>query len=227
MNLFVIFVFLWIFFLGAAFGSFMNVVVWRLPQKMSLSRPASHCPRCGHSIRWRHNIPVFGWLTLRGKCFDCRTAISVRYPVVEFISGCGFLLIALKAPYDWIADFPFLAWEWGGFLTCLGAGLILWDKNRVPLKLFWPFMLLYAWFFCHAAKGVSLASSFHHCLSFQNAEMSGNSFLLPIIGSVWLFLIPFARENWRRPIGILTLAMTGSWIMWGTLVSFFPIPITW
>lgn len=153
MILSVVFVFFWIFFLGAAFGSFMNVVVWRLPQGTSLSRPASHCPRCGRPIRWRHNVPVVGWLVLRGKCFDCRAPISKRYPIVEFLAGCGFLTIALGAPYDWISDFPFLAWDWGFFLTSLGAGMILLDKNQVPFRLLFPLAALSVWGIFHATTG--------------------------------------------------------------------------
>jgi len=68
---------------GATLGSFMNVVVYRLPRRMSLSRPASRCPKCEHPIRWHDNVPVFGWLMLRGRCRDCGNPIAARYPLVE------------------------------------------------------------------------------------------------------------------------------------------------
>lgn len=68
---------------GACIGSFLNVVAWRLPLGRSVVSPPSACPRCGRGIRPWHNIPVVGWLLLRGRCFDCRLSIPVRYPLVE------------------------------------------------------------------------------------------------------------------------------------------------
>ena len=73
--------------LGLVFGSFANVVIWRFPRGESLSSPPSHCPRCGHPIRWRDNIPVLSWVLLRGACRDCGQPISGRYPLVEIASG--------------------------------------------------------------------------------------------------------------------------------------------
>ncbi len=70
---------------GLAIGSFLNVVVWRLPRGESLSSPPSACPKCGHAIRARDNVPVLGWLLLRGKCRDCGEPISPRYPIVEAV----------------------------------------------------------------------------------------------------------------------------------------------
>ena len=85
---------LWIGLVGACVGSFLNVVVHRLPAGKNLLWPASHCPRCGHSIRAIHNIPVLGWLMLRGKCYDCREKISPRYPIVEAATAGIFVLVA-------------------------------------------------------------------------------------------------------------------------------------
>jgi len=78
--------------LGLVFGSFANVVIWRFPRGESLSSPPSHCPRCGHPIRWRDNIPVVSWLLLRGRCRDCGEPISARYPLVEAASGLLWVL---------------------------------------------------------------------------------------------------------------------------------------
>ena len=72
--------------LGLAIGSFLNVVVWRVPRGESVAHPPSACPRCGHAIRSRDNVPVLSWLILRGRCRDCCNTISVRYPLVEAIS---------------------------------------------------------------------------------------------------------------------------------------------
>jgi len=80
---------------GILIGSFLNVVVYRLPQGMSLSRPASACPKCGSSIRAYDNIPVLSWLMLRGKCRNCRTGISARYPLIELGTAAFFVLVGL------------------------------------------------------------------------------------------------------------------------------------
>ncbi|MDO5552650.1 MAG: prepilin peptidase [Planctomycetia bacterium] len=89
--------------LAGAFGSFLNVVVWRLPHGMSLVRPGSHCPKCGHAIRPGDNIPLFGWLRLRGKCRDCKCGISMRYPLIEAVC---MLLGGLLASIFLIAGWP-------------------------------------------------------------------------------------------------------------------------
>src|SRR3954469_11482975 len=86
--IFIVFVFL----LGACIGSFLNVVVWRLPRGESLVTPPSRCPICEHRLAWYDNIPVFGWLALRGRCRYCHTEISAQYPTVEFITGALFVL---------------------------------------------------------------------------------------------------------------------------------------
>jgi leader peptidase (prepilin peptidase)/N-methyltransferase len=75
-------------------GSFLNVVIWRLPRGESLLHPGSHCPACDRPVRWYDNVPVLGWLWLRGCCRDCRAPISARYPLVEaatalLFAACG------------------------------------------------------------------------------------------------------------------------------------------
>ncbi len=80
---------------GLLIGSFLNVVVWRLPRGESLSRPRSRCPSCGTPIRPYDNVPVLSWLVLRGRCRDCGTPISSRYPAVELVTGILFALVVL------------------------------------------------------------------------------------------------------------------------------------
>src|SRR5688500_3131257 len=82
--------------LGLLIGSFLNVVVHRVPAGESVVRPPSRCPGCGGEIRARHNIPVAGWLLLRGRCADCGERISVRYPLVELATGLLFAALALR-----------------------------------------------------------------------------------------------------------------------------------
>ena len=71
---------------GLAVGSFLNVVIYRLPNDMSLSKPASHCPKCKEPIKWYDNIPVVSYIVLRGKCRHCKEHISFRYPTIELVN---------------------------------------------------------------------------------------------------------------------------------------------
>ncbi|MCW2527140.1 MAG: Leader peptidase (Prepilin peptidase) / N-methyltransferase [Pseudonocardiales bacterium] len=82
--------------LGLAIGSFLNVVIYRVPMGASLSHPSSHCPSCDHPIRNRHNIPALGWVLLRGRCADCRTPISLRYPVIELLTAALFAATTIR-----------------------------------------------------------------------------------------------------------------------------------
>jgi leader peptidase (prepilin peptidase) / N-methyltransferase len=72
---------------GMIFGSFMNVVIYRVPNGLSIISPPSSCPKCGHKILWFENMPVLSWLFLRGKCSECKQPISIEYPIVEIIVG--------------------------------------------------------------------------------------------------------------------------------------------
>jgi leader peptidase (prepilin peptidase) / N-methyltransferase len=82
--------------LGATVGSFLNVVAYRLPRRESLVRPGSRCPGCGTAIRPHDNLPVVGWLLLRGRCRSCRAAISPRYPIVEAITAALAVAVVLS-----------------------------------------------------------------------------------------------------------------------------------
>ena len=85
---------LWLGSVGACIGSFLNVIVYRLPRRMSIVHPPSQCPRCQHAIRWYDNLPILGWVALRGKCRDCQAWISPRYPLVELVAAALSVLIA-------------------------------------------------------------------------------------------------------------------------------------
>jgi leader peptidase (prepilin peptidase) / N-methyltransferase len=82
-----------VFWLGAAIGSFLNVVVYRVPAGLSVIWPPSRCPKCLHQLGMGENIPILGWLLLRGKCRHCRTRISLRYPIIEAITAIIFVLV--------------------------------------------------------------------------------------------------------------------------------------
>jgi leader peptidase (prepilin peptidase)/N-methyltransferase len=79
---------------GALLGSFLNVVIWRVPRKESVVRPRSRCPHCEHEIRGRDNVPILSWLLLRARCRDCGGPVSARYPLVEFTTAVLFALIS-------------------------------------------------------------------------------------------------------------------------------------
>ena len=116
--------------LGARVGSFLNVVIHRLPRGESVVRPGSRCPACGRAIRPWHNVPVLSWLALRGRCRDCGARISARYPLVEAGTAALFVLIALRfgpAPATplWMA--------FGAIL--LAAALIDADHRIIPDEL--------------------------------------------------------------------------------------------
>jgi leader peptidase (prepilin peptidase)/N-methyltransferase len=82
--------------LGLAIGSFLNVVIYRVPRNLSVVRPASACPNCDTPIRSRDNVPLLSWLVLRGKCRTCSAPISARYPAVEVITAAAFLVVAIR-----------------------------------------------------------------------------------------------------------------------------------
>jgi len=122
--------------LGLAVGSFLNVVVARVPAGASVVRPGSACPSCGHEIRARHNVPVLSWLWLRGRCADCRSPISPRYPIVELLTALLFAAVTAELGADHrLTLAPALL-----YFTALGVALaaIDLDVHRLPNALVLP-----------------------------------------------------------------------------------------
>lgn len=113
--------------LGLAIGSFLNVVVWRVPRGESVVSPPSACPRCGHLVRPRDNVPVLSWLQLRGRCRDCGEPISVRYPLVEGGTALLFALTTWWSGPGWVT--PALL-----YLVAMAVALALidLDVHRLP-----------------------------------------------------------------------------------------------
>jgi len=87
---------LFVFILGAAIGSFLNVVIIRTPRDESVSFPSSHCMSCNTPLRAWHNVPILSWLFLQGKCSFCNAKISMQYPLIELLSGLIFVFSAMK-----------------------------------------------------------------------------------------------------------------------------------
>lgn len=123
--------------LGLAVGSFLNVVIWRVPRGESIVHPPSACPRCGTRIRARDNIPVLSWLILRGRCRDCGEPISRRYPAVELVTGVLFALVAVR--FDTLGP---QAWALPAFLYLAAIGVALalidLDVHRLPNAIVLP-----------------------------------------------------------------------------------------
>lgn len=91
----------WLSLLGLVLGSFLNVVIARLPHDQSIVRPGSRCPKCGHELRWYENIPVVSWVIQGGKCRSCKAPISARYMVVELLTGFLFLGCVMRFGFNW------------------------------------------------------------------------------------------------------------------------------
>lgn len=118
---------------GLAFGSFGNVVIYRVPLGLSVVSPPSACPRCGHGIAARHNVPVFGWLMLRGRCANCAEPISPRYPIVEAAVGVLFAAIVWGYGISWLTLLLLVA-SWAGVVL---AAIDI-DVQRLPVAVVWP-----------------------------------------------------------------------------------------
>jgi leader peptidase (prepilin peptidase)/N-methyltransferase len=119
--------------LGAAIGSFLNVVIHRLPLKRSLVTPGSHCPSCDTAIAPYDNIPILSWLLLRGRCRHCGGRISPRYPAVELLTAAAFAAVVAMRGYDQdlFLELPFVA-----CLIAL-AGIDL-DHRLLPNRIVYP-----------------------------------------------------------------------------------------
>ncbi|HIP43903.1 MAG TPA: prepilin peptidase [Sulfurospirillum arcachonense] len=86
-------------FIGLAVGSFLNVVIIRVPKGESISLPASHCVTCKHPLKWYHNIPIFSWVFLGGKCAYCKEKISIQYPIIEALTTFIFISTAYQTSF--------------------------------------------------------------------------------------------------------------------------------
>jgi leader peptidase (prepilin peptidase) / N-methyltransferase len=119
--------------LGALIGSFLNVVIHRVPLGQSLASPGSRCPSCGAPIAPYDNVPVLSWLLLRGRCRDCRAPISPRYPAVELLTALTFAAVVAVRGFDdgLLLELPFVA-----CLIAL-AGIDL-DHKLLPNKIVYP-----------------------------------------------------------------------------------------
>ena len=144
---------IWLGAVGAVVGSFLNVVIYRLPRGKSIVSPPSHCPKCSNRIRWYDNLPIFGWMSLGGKCRDCKLPISFRYPLIEIIACVIVTTFAcLLLPDEETIEniFVQIAWFSVLHLFLLTLGMIDFDRQSLKplgLTLFLTPILIFGVFF--------------------------------------------------------------------------------
>src|SRR5256885_599412 len=119
--------------IGASAGSFLNVVIWRVPRGESIVSPPSHCPRCGERIKARDNIPIVSWLLLRGRCRNCGERIAARYPLVEALVAVVFAAITAIHGVHWD-----LAWQLPLAAVLIAVAFIDLDLQVIPNKIVYP-----------------------------------------------------------------------------------------
>lgn len=136
---------IFLFLLGASIGSFLNVVIYRMPRGESIAFPGSHCPKCGRPIKWYDNIPLLSWMLLKGRCRFCKAGISPRYLVIEFATAslvaglylCFFVLDVRDHAGRFPASWPMFAAYAAllcGLLVCSMVDIEHWI---VPLEVCW------------------------------------------------------------------------------------------
>ena len=113
-----------IFIIGVCIGSFLNVIIYRFPNGLSIIKPRSFCPKCNTQLTWRENIPLISWLIQGGKCRTCITTISFRYPLIELLTGFLFIIFLNSSPSlyssssDWFFNTCF-SWIFLSLLICI------------------------------------------------------------------------------------------------------------
>ena len=154
MSLWIFFVFFTVFW-GASWGSFMNVLIHRIPLDMSVVFPASACPHCNHKIRWYENIPVVSYIFLLARCSNCKTVINPRYPIVEAAAGIWSLALAWqylwpiwKQPELWAHQkslllLPTVQWLWYLSFVCALLAITFIDLfyTFIPDEISYPMMI--------------------------------------------------------------------------------------
>lgn len=196
-----------IFSLGAAIGSFLNVVIYRLPARLSLLSPPSRCPHCHHSLGKTENVPILGWLWLRGQCRWCRSPISVRYPLIETLTAVLFCAVF---------------WQFGLTVTTLGYWLLV----SGLLVLTWIDLDTLTLPEVMTRSGLVTGLMFQAILGWQHRSIPLG--LMQGIGGAVLGLVLFELVGW---VGLFWLgqqalgggdpklaAMIGAWLGWKLLL---------
>jgi leader peptidase (prepilin peptidase)/N-methyltransferase len=199
---------------GALIGSFLNVVICRLPAGESIVSPGSHCPRCGAPIRPWDNVPVLGWLLLRGRCRDCREPISARYPLVELANALLWAALALRFGFG----FPLFAFA--AFCSALLAiTLIDVDHWIIPDAITLPGILVgLAASFGLPPRGGLLAALLHQRLHLDRLPGAlaspgfWDSLAALLLGGGFFYLVAFLSRGGMGGGDIKLTAMMGAFL---------------
>jgi leader peptidase (prepilin peptidase)/N-methyltransferase len=205
-----IFIYLFVFAFGACIGSFLNVVIYRLPAGMSLVHPPSRCPHCSHPLGKTENVPVFGWIWLKGRCRWCHGPISFRYPLIESITGLLFVLTFLQFHFSWLTLGYWVLISW-----LLALGLIDFDTMLLPNSL--------------TQSGLVLGLIFQSWLGFSQGNISNSAYtlfyaILSAVIAIWLLdliLIIGTIALGKPAMGggdPKLYAMIGAWLGWQNLL---------
>jgi leader peptidase (prepilin peptidase) / N-methyltransferase len=199
------------FLFGASMGSFLNVCIVRIPQGESIVAPRSHCPRCGHLIRWYDNIPLLSFFILGGRCRDCRGKISRQYPWVEFLTGLLAVACAWKFPHLEIAALWFVSF----ICPLIVISVIDLRHFLVPDLITLPFLLIGM-----IVRMISTGFQYHSVSSLLDSLMG------ILIGGGGLFLVNqiYVWIQKREGIGggdVKLAAMIGAFLGWKAILIVF------
>lgn len=189
--------------LGLLVGSFLNVVVHRLPRGESIVHPPSRCPQCGHRLRPWENIPVLSWLLLRGRCHACGVRISFRYPALELITAALTVLVAWELGWE-SRLIPALLLTW----ALLALTVIDLETQLLPDRITKPGIL--------AGLLLNGTALVHPGLALVSPQEAVAGVVLGY-GSLWLLAAGYHRWSGRHGMGggdLKLLAMIGAWLGW-------------
>jgi leader peptidase (prepilin peptidase)/N-methyltransferase len=183
-------------------GSFLNVVIYRLPRGESLARPGSHCPSCGTGIHWYDNVPVASWLILRGRCRACGATISPRYLLVEIMTGALFGLALWRFGLEW----PLLV-AWASIAAMIAVAFIDYDHMIIPNKIVLPGALV--------GLGASVALDPHGWWVYLASSVGAAAFIFALV-----MLWPGGMGPGDIKMALFMGAVLGKSVIVGLLVAF-------
>jgi leader peptidase (prepilin peptidase) / N-methyltransferase len=196
-----VFVAIWVFATGAVVGSFLNVVIARVPKRQSIVSPGSRCPRCGNPIAWYDNIPLLSWILLRARCRSCGLPISARYPLVELLAGILAVAVLRHTGPNWAAlgYFVFVA-------ALLALSYIDLDSWLLPHQITWPLL----------AIGL-LSPTWNRALTWKGAAIGAAAGFAAFaaIALVGERLLKRETMGWGD---VWLLAAIGAWLGWSALL---------
>ncbi len=226
---------IWLFAVGASVGSFLNVVIYRMPAGLSIAHPPSHCPNCQQQIRRQDNIPIFSWLALRGKCHYCAAPISIRYLMIELLIAINFTVLALFEATTNGSNLPRTAGQYSSFAPAIWViysnqvvllstlwciALIELDQQRVPKRLGLPCLI-------GAAISMAIIPDFYlHAVDFE-LSWQLNNLVTGILGAATGALLGWFLETLlrsisikaARPGGLILAATLSGWVLGGWAIT--------